>query len=219
MPYPLWTDPEIVYGTDLNTLTSQGIARFTSAAERASYIPSPAEGQVTYVTGRGFEEFKTGQWVQFSPGPRLLGGKEYPGTFFLVDSVAGTETYGQMETGALNLSGGKRYAVEGMVAVSSTVAYDTAYITVREDDGSTHLTGQQISYTLAPLTVANAVFTVPFKFEFTCTEDMARTYVLNAKRQAGTGLITVWRRDNTYETSVPRIQVSEIGQSSVIAVA
>ncbi len=219
MPYPLWTDPEIVYGTDLNVLTSQGIARFTSAAERAANIPVPAEGQVTYVTGRGFEEFKNGEWVQFSPGPRLLGGKEYPGTFYTVENIAGTETYAQMETGALNLIGGKRYAVEGMVAVSSTVANDTAYITVREDDGSTHLTGQQISYTLSPQMLANTVYPVPFRFEFTCTESVTRTYVVNVKRQAGSGLITVWRRDNAYETSVPRIQLSEIGASSLIAVA
>lgn len=217
MPYPQWVDPEIVYATDLNVLASQGIARFNSAAERSAAISVPAKGQVTWVDGLGYQEYDGSQWVPFVAGGRLLGGKKYPGTWVTAENIEAAETYGGMESGVIELEVGKRYAVDVIVAVSSTVANDTAQLFVREDDGGTHLTGIKLGFfTTHPLALANEPYHFQWSHEFDQFEDTERTYVVTARRLNGTGLITLHRRDNTFELSYPRIQVRELGLASAL---
>lgn len=222
MPYPQWTDPEIIYGSDLNVLASQGIARFATAAERAAEITTPEKGQVTWVDGIGYQMFDGEQWTIFTVGPRLLAGKRFPGTDNLVlmpDNLANGETYTNMNSGPANLSAGTRCAVDAMVCVRTTIDNDVLRLTIREDDGDTHLTGLIVGFYVTWPLKSLTDYIMPLTFGFDVTEDMTRNYVVTAQRIAGSGEIWVRRRDLTTELASPHVSAHEVGRSNLLITA
>lgn len=71
MGYKLWADLEILEAPDLNIyLMTQVVARFVDAAARNAAIPTPYQGQMTYVIGVGLEVFgPTMAWRRVWPIP------------------------------------------------------------------------------------------------------------------------------------------------------
>lgn len=222
MPYPQWVDPQMIYGSELNAIVSQTIARFASAAERAAAIVAPEVGQVTYVDGIGYQMFDGSQWSTFTVGPRLIGGRSYPGTDNLAlmpDHSADDETYAGMTSGPVALAGGNRYAVDVYACVRTTIANDVLRLTVREDDGGSHLTGLIVGYFETWPLRALTDHIVSLTFEYAASENMTRTYVVTAQRVVGSGEIWVRRRDLTTELASPRVTVREVGRSSLVIAA
>lgn len=220
MPYPQWTDPQMVYGQELNDIVSQTISRFETAADRATAIKVPKEGQVTWVKGLGYEEFSSGgEWVTHSVGPRLIGGKRYPGTDNLVlmpDHAADDETYTNMSSGPVTMIGGRRYAIDAMICARTTIDNDVLRLTIREDDGDTHLTGLIVGFYLTWPLKATTDYIFPLTFDRDAAEDMDRTFVVTAERIAGSGEIWIRRRDLTTELASPHVSVREVGKASLM---
>lgn len=72
MAYKTWANNETLYAVDLNGVVANTVPRFASSTERSAYIGTPATGQLTYVTGVGFQYWSGSAWVDLVPLARLL---------------------------------------------------------------------------------------------------------------------------------------------------
>jgi hypothetical protein len=66
--YKVWVDGEDIDAVDLNGyIQSQVIARFANTGARAAQLANPSAGQLTYVTGIGYQRYDGSAWVEFAP--------------------------------------------------------------------------------------------------------------------------------------------------------
>lgn len=68
MPYKQWVDGEDLDADEMMAyLQSQVLARFASIADRSAQLPSPQVGQLSYVSGVGYQLYDaTDGWIPFA---------------------------------------------------------------------------------------------------------------------------------------------------------
>lgn len=73
--YKLWADDEVLAHFDINgLLMAQVVPRFASTVARSAAIGTPAEGQLCWVAGTGYQQYDGTAWVALLPAGLPDGG-------------------------------------------------------------------------------------------------------------------------------------------------
>lgn len=71
----VWVDNELIDDGDMNYIGSRLVHRYNSESDRDAAIPSPATGQLAYVSSVGLTMYSGGAWRQLAyiPGGGTTG--------------------------------------------------------------------------------------------------------------------------------------------------
>lgn len=138
--YKTWVDLEILTAADLNGyLMQQAVPRFATTGARSTAIPSPATGQLSYVTGVGVQVYNGTAWALIEPSAQEQGASYFTGGA-AVTSSGSTETAMSTWTSATTYTFAPSQVYELELAgayYASASSEHTGYLRVRKGVNST----------------------------------------------------------------------------------